>query len=290
MILGQLVIMVFGMINDLWSFAILFVTTILGYGIAFYSLFPHSEQRSFSSLSQTFLTLFDAALGNHDFGEFSENKLHEAMGITLMVLYITLVMIVLLNLVIARMSATHEKIDNSALEIWSKIQAINVEQFVLIFERNPLCMLPPPFNLITITAGIIVAWRRMVSDKKKGSVRHVVVERFKYLMQILSKLFPKVRVFRNISNNLDDKEGKKEKSTTKSVKVVTNDDDELTVKNGGSKAPPTRRLTKRGSTRSSRSVSPTLSVEESDDDDLRASDQDNIIISIAGTVSDKVSR
>ena len=71
-----------------------------------------------------------------------------------MVIYITVFMIVLLNLVIARMSSTHQKIDLSSLEVWSKVQSMNVEEFVLIFERNPMCMLPAPLNLISIAAAV----------------------------------------------------------------------------------------------------------------------------------------
>jgi hypothetical protein len=148
---GQLIIMVFEMIKDLGSFLIVFLTVLLGFGIAFGSLFPRLETANFNTIPQTFLTLFDAALGDHDFSIFNGSKI----GISLMVLYTVLVMIVLLNLVIARMSATHNKLDDTSLEVWSKIQAVNVAEFVLIFDRNALCMLPAPFNLISIAAYVL---------------------------------------------------------------------------------------------------------------------------------------
>lgn len=158
---GQLVIMIFEMINDLGAFLLVFMTCILGFGIAFHSLFPTLD--GFQSASATFLTLFDAALGNHDFSLFAAESAHETIGIVLMMVYTILVMIVLLNLIIARMSATHEKIDSSALEVWSRVQAINVEQFVLLFERNPMSMLPPPLNIISVSAWIV---NSMFSVKK----------------------------------------------------------------------------------------------------------------------------
>jgi hypothetical protein len=150
---GQLVIMVFEMINDLQGFLLVFLTCILGFGIAFHSLFPSLDK--FSSWYATSLTLFDAALGNHDFDAFGESTQHQSIGIVLMMVYTILVMIVLLNLIIARMSATHEKIDKSALEVWARMQAINTEDFVLLYERNPMCMLPPPLNILSCSAAVV---------------------------------------------------------------------------------------------------------------------------------------
>jgi hypothetical protein len=144
---GQLIIMVFEMMKDLLSFFIVALT-------AFYSLFPNLHGKNFSTITKTFLTLLDAALGSHDFSVF-EGTGYDFIGTGLMVVYIVLVTIILLNLVIARMSATHQKIDDTSLEVWSKLQGANVEEFVLIFERNPLCMLPPPFNLISIAAALL---------------------------------------------------------------------------------------------------------------------------------------
>lgn len=153
---GQLVIMVFEMINDLQGFLLVFLTCILGFGIAFHSLFPRLD--AFNSWHSTSLTLFDAALGNHDFNQFSSDGTdHQSIGIILMMVYTILVMIVLLNLIIARMSATHEKIDESALEVWARMQAINTEDFVLLYERNCMCMLPPPLNILSCAAAVAVS-------------------------------------------------------------------------------------------------------------------------------------
>lgn len=72
-----------------------------------------------------------------------------------MVLFITLAMIIILNLVIARMSSTIEKIEEISTELWAKIQAANAQEYVLIYERHPFCMLPAPFNLISIVVDRI---------------------------------------------------------------------------------------------------------------------------------------
>lgn len=58
--------------------------------------------------------------------------------------------ILLINLLIARMSTTHQRINDKALQEWSYVYASTVQSFVLIREKSPLSMLPAPLNLITI--------------------------------------------------------------------------------------------------------------------------------------------
>lgn len=155
---GQLVIMVFEMMVDLGSLLLVYLTLVFGFGIAFFSLAPEAgvlggqSTHNFSNSLQSFLTLYDATLGQHDFGIFSGAD-HETVAIGLMVLYIALAMIILLNLVVARMSATHEKIDKVSHELWARIQASNVSEFILLYERHSFCMLPPPFNILSITVS-----------------------------------------------------------------------------------------------------------------------------------------
>jgi hypothetical protein len=60
---------------------------------------------------------------------------YSALGITVMALYVTFVMIILLNLIIARMSSTHEKINDKSFEQWSMVMAKNVQDCLLINEK-----------------------------------------------------------------------------------------------------------------------------------------------------------
>lgn len=168
---GQLVIMYFGMLKDLAPFLLVFLIFVLGFGIALHGIFPDIKEKTFSNVGQTFLTLFDAALGQHNFSVFDReddnNILNTSLpsdsfkdwfkqfvGASLMVSYIVLVMIVLLNLIVARMTSTHDKIETRSLEIWSKVQSKNVDEFVMNYDRNPMCMLPAPFNLIPISCSL----------------------------------------------------------------------------------------------------------------------------------------
>ena len=58
-------------------------------------------------------------------------------------------LVLLLNLLIARMSSTHQRINDAAMEEWSFFVAKTVQQQILLKERSPLCMLPSPLNLVT---------------------------------------------------------------------------------------------------------------------------------------------
>lgn len=57
-----------------------------------------------------------------------------------MVLYVIFVMIILLNLIIARMSSTHEKINDKSFEQWSMVMAKNVQDCLLINEKVCMCL------------------------------------------------------------------------------------------------------------------------------------------------------
>ena len=85
-------------------FLLVLLTSVAGFAIAFHGLFH--DLYNFHTIEMTFRTLFDAALGQHDFSIFDNNSndwLHHA-GITLYFLFITFTMGVLINLVIARMA------------------------------------------------------------------------------------------------------------------------------------------------------------------------------------------
>jgi hypothetical protein len=99
--LGQLVVMIFAMSKELVSFLVVFLMSILGFGIAFHSLFPDVE--GFRSSGATVLTLFDAALGGHEFQPFRGHT-YEDVGVAVMIVYVVFVVIILLNLIIARMT------------------------------------------------------------------------------------------------------------------------------------------------------------------------------------------
>jgi len=48
------------------------------------------------------------------------------------------------------MGSTHDKVNEKAVEEHGFFKASIVQQFVLLYESNPLSMLPPPLNLLLL--------------------------------------------------------------------------------------------------------------------------------------------
>ena len=67
-------------------------------------------------------------------------------------------MIIIFNLLIARMADTYAKIDEKSFYQWAKQLAKNGRSFMLLQERSPLCMLPPPFNIFPSLLYPIHQW------------------------------------------------------------------------------------------------------------------------------------
>lgn len=170
--LGKLVIMFFEMIADLATFAVIFAISVIGFGIAFMGLFSDvADCRS----DVIYLKLFDAAIGNHpDFDIFNDrvNKLH---GVIMMVVFVALVMIVLLNLVVARMSDKHDRVEEESLEAWAKAQAINVTEFSVLYRRHPCCMLPPPLNMVSALCSLPSVLPRIAPIRRRDTVHSLDV-------------------------------------------------------------------------------------------------------------------
>lgn len=146
--LGELVIMLKVMFKELLMFVVIFVMCTIGFGITFFGLFYHTDQ--FSTGANTALTLFQYTLSNFDFSAFeATSETVNYIGIMVLVVYLLIVTIVLVNLLIARMTNSYQKVDDRALAEWSFDKASTVEQFLLLHEHHPFCMLPAPFNLIT---------------------------------------------------------------------------------------------------------------------------------------------
>ena len=82
------------------------LTSVAGFAIAFHGLFHDLD--NFRTIEMTIRTMFDASLGQHDFSIYDDNSnssLHY-VGIVLYFVFITLTMVVLINLVIARMAVS----------------------------------------------------------------------------------------------------------------------------------------------------------------------------------------
>lgn len=150
--LGTLVIMIFGLLFEISLFMVIFFLSILGFGIVFSGFFR--EIPEFSSLWNTVQTLFSASVGNFDLSVFDQGYFRN-FGQFLLIVFVIWSLILLLNLVIARMTQRHDDISKNATSRHAFNLANHCEQFLLMKESSVLCMLPPPLNLIPIMFGVV---------------------------------------------------------------------------------------------------------------------------------------
>jgi hypothetical protein len=117
--LGRLVIMIIAMLADVINFVWVYLVGILGFGITLWGLFKNTGYNGYGNAGFSFVSLFSAMIGNIDFSVF-ESSPEGIMntGIVVYVAFVTLVGVVLINLLIARMAGTHDRIDNTSKAEW----------------------------------------------------------------------------------------------------------------------------------------------------------------------------
>lgn len=147
--LGIMIIIIKEMLRDFMVFVVVYAVVIAGFGIAFRSLFYHSLD--FSTNTATFLFLFSGTLSNFDFSTFgTQVTLKERLGIFLTVAFVILTGIMMINLLIALMSNSYQRIRDTSQMEWSYEKARTVKRLLIITESNVLCILPAPLNLVPI--------------------------------------------------------------------------------------------------------------------------------------------
>lgn len=163
--LGELVIIIRAMTKDLVAFLVVYLVFILGFGIAFRGLFYTSS--AYDSNSNAFLSLFDITLMSYDYSVFdADSAFINGLGVALTVVCTAGTAILLLNLLIAQMWETYERIRSQSLREWSFHYALLVQRLSLWREKNVFCMLPSPLNLlpILVTCGGLVTIVRLAGD------------------------------------------------------------------------------------------------------------------------------
>ena len=104
----------------------------------------------------------------------------------------------LLNLLIARMSNTHQRINDAAMEEWSFFVAKTVQQQILLKERSPLCMLPSPLNLVTTAVAPLHYLLMRQGISLAGSIADRIltplgqIQTYFFLMYLCVKGLPKL--------------------------------------------------------------------------------------------------
>jgi hypothetical protein len=154
--IGELIIVMKAMTVDFVVFLIIYLLSIFGFGIAFTGLFYSPDNPNYGSVINTILSLFSMTMNNFMFNVFNATSSSvNSIGILLMMLFIVMTSVILLNLLIARMTSSHERVQKQALREWSFAQAQTVSSLILWQEKNSLSMLPPPLNLLSGMFGFI---------------------------------------------------------------------------------------------------------------------------------------
>jgi hypothetical protein len=164
---GTLVLNVFTVMRSLFNFLIIYALTGLGFGVALYSIFRHDFQE-YSNIKSIIKTLLDSALLNYDSSMFN-SSINSSYGTTLTFSFILWTVFVLFTCVIAHVSANYSKFWCESYKLLLLIKCRQIQQFNLSLEKSPLCMLPPPLNLISTSFypfHVYLAWRdRLFIDR-----------------------------------------------------------------------------------------------------------------------------
>lgn len=116
--LGLLVLMIQSMMVDVSVFIVVYLVSIYGFTVSFRAMFY--TVNDYSSTGVTFVTLFQSTLGNFNFDEFDGS--YKLIGVVVMVIFLTLTNVLLVNLLIAQMSSTYNRIIFKSREEWTFIK------------------------------------------------------------------------------------------------------------------------------------------------------------------------
>ena len=151
--LGPLVLMIFAMVFDLVNFFIIYVMFTMAFGLCLWALFPYTGSEGFGNLGFTFINLFAAMQGgtqaNYLFldgpplspvnvtDEYEANYFDQIedninnTGIVVFIAFVTLMGIVLVNLLVARMTSTHDNMQRRSKAVWGFTQVLPLRGYCI---------------------------------------------------------------------------------------------------------------------------------------------------------------
>lgn len=112
---GPMVVMIYQMLmNDVLRFCVIYLVFLMGFAQAFFVLF---ESVGWSGFIVSIKTCFVAMLGDFELDQFADTP-YTAVSVGLLVVYVVTITILLLNLLVAMMGDTYEKINEAAEMQW----------------------------------------------------------------------------------------------------------------------------------------------------------------------------
>ena len=167
---GQLLYTIFLITEKLFYFLFIYGSTFLGFGIAFSGLFY--ETGLFLNPFIVFRTLFNAMNYTYDLNGFDQaDQQSTSLGVWLLFVFILWTVVVLMNILVAYVVSIYPYVNDMASRAWLLVKAKQLQQYLLVHEKSPLCMLPAPLNLITSAfypLHYLHTWRSRLYIERSG--------------------------------------------------------------------------------------------------------------------------
>lgn len=136
------------MTTTLLKFSLIMVVIILGFATALHVLL-----RDLDSFGVTLLRLFRAMLSDLDVFDEVSGRRNDGVGTILLVVYLFIVTIMLLNLLVAILSTSHDKVQANVAGQFNVSKARIVHHYEWVVDKD---VLPAPFNLVQLPLSVIV--------------------------------------------------------------------------------------------------------------------------------------
>jgi ankyrin repeat protein len=146
---GTLVYTIMNTMRELCSFAIILVVCATGFAVSLYVLLP--DTTGYSSFSNTLTTLYGLSVAMYDdsFDSIS-NDLYYGIVVTIQILYVIGVAIILTYMMVAQMVSRYDDVYAQSQCMCKFEKAKMLREYLMLEEKSPFCMLPAPFNFISI--------------------------------------------------------------------------------------------------------------------------------------------
>lgn len=135
------------MMREMFRFALILLVVMLGFTLSFHALFRTDD----TTYGRTCLNLFKAMLGEVGFfDEFAEDRYenrYKSVATVLLVMYLIIITVVLLNLLIAVLTTSHDKVQEHAHQEYRVLQARLIKHYRRVVRED---LLPAPFNLVQL--------------------------------------------------------------------------------------------------------------------------------------------
>ena len=167
---GTAVLGAFLAAKSLFHYLIIYAFTGLGFGVTLYSIF-RSDLSEFNSPSKALRMMFDAVLVSYDSSLF-EGVQNETFGVSISFIFLLWTVVVLFTCIIASVTHKFGSITQQAFGLQALMKCKQIKQFNMTFEKSPLCMLPPPLNLLPTAVypfHVYYSWRdRFFIDRARS--------------------------------------------------------------------------------------------------------------------------